>query len=869
MMKTVTKIILIFCLVSISFSQEIVVTPYGVSPREALVDTLDMFDVAYNALPNVGIGTLLYLKAEFVDSTTTGFTWAVTTSPVNSTYTLGTEEAEGDNVEFNTFTPDSTGTYVITVTEGATSGTITIYAGTFLGIGTAGTSDTGCAGFCHSAYVDDWKLTGHSDMLNRAFDGTLSSHYGSYCVGCHVVGQDGADNDGFDDFDFVYPDSTALVDTYNSTDGHFYDGLYDDLAAAFPEAFRRANIQCESCHGPGSEHNGGPAMASSLDAQTCAWCHDSGTHHAFPDQWRVSQHAALDYGAYAGGRASCAPCHSGSGFIAWVDGGMEPLTEAPPVVPITCATCHDPHSVDNEHQLRGFDEVVLGDGTVITDGGNGKLCMNCHKGRRDPSYYEYVHYSSHFGPHHGPQADMLAGANVPTFGQTLPSSAHLAGTEACVSCHMAGDLTDDAGNITHVGGHSFSMVDTDTGVDHVEACASCHGDIGESFAEKMYYFNGEADHDGDGVDEGLQEEVHGLLEEVALLLPPLDTTEVDIGGDYVYTLTEVKAAFNYLFVEEDRSLGVHNPAFTVALLKVTLNALMDGNMAGELVAIEDVPNDQGYQVRVVWDNLVDDLTAYDPVETYIVKRFDDYGDEEGWTNVGEVTADGSARYALDVATIFNNVGTDTAWTEFKIVAITQSGVVVESEVGDGFSIDNLVPAAPTGVMASAIDNYSVELAWDASAAPDVNYYKIYRDGVEIAMTADLNYTDTSLDLGDYTYTIAAVDFSGNEGDVSPGVDATVLSVEDGSMPLEYSLAQNYPNPFNPVTTIKFSLIEAGMVNLTVINSAGQVVTELVNKKMDAGKHSINFVAENLPTGLYFYTISSKNFNQTKKMVLLK
>jgi len=353
------------------------------------------------------------------------------------------------------------------------------------------------------------------------------------------------------------------------------------------------------------------------------------------------------------------------------------------------------------------------------------------------------------------------------------------------------------------------------------------------------------------------------------LLPPIGTSEVDISGTYEFTLTEVQATFNYFLVEEDRSLGIHNPAFTVALLKVTLNALMDGNMAGELVAIEDVPNDQGYQVRVVWDNLVDDLTAYDPVETYIVKRFDDYGDEEGWTNVGEVTADGSARYALDVATIFNNVGTDTAWTEFKIVAITQSGVVVESEVGDGFSIDNLVPAAPTGVMASAIDNYSVELAWDASAAPDVNYYKIYRDGVEIAMTADLNYTDTSLDLGDYTYTIAAVDFSGNEGDVSPGVDATVLSVEDGTMPLEYSLAQNYPNPFNPVTTIKFSLIEAGMVNLTVINSAGQVVTELVNKKMDAGKHSINFVAENLPTGLYFYTISSKNFNQTKKMVLLK
>ena len=876
MNTTVIKLILMCCLISTSFTQELLLEPFGVSPRDAASNTSDIFDIAYNALTNVGIGTKQYLKAEFVDSTITNLTWSVTSSPANSTYTLGTAVAEGDNIEFASFIPDSIGTYILTISEGSVSATITINAGTFLGV----SNGTPSCETCHNEKFTEWTQTGHSDMLVRALNGTLSNYYGSYCVSCHVVGQDGAVNDGFDDFDFVYPDSTTLVDVYgDTTGGHLFNGLYDLLAADYPVAFERANIQCESCHGPGSEHFGTPdIMSTSLDAQTCALCHDSGTHHAYPDQWENSKHALLPHGGYAGSRASCAPCHSGSGFMAWVEGGQQPLTEAPPVEKITCAACHDPHSAENAHQLRLNDPVVLGDGTIIQDGGNGKLCMNCHKGRRDPSYYEYVHYSSHFGPHHGPQADMLAGANVPTFGQTLPSSPHLSATDdACVTCHMAGDhVADDLGNIIQTGGHTFSMTDPN-GVDNVEACAGCHGNFGESFDEKMYYFNGVADHDGDGIDEGLQDEIHGLLEELALLLPPIDSSAVDVGGDYIYTLTEIQAAFNYLFVEEDRSGGIHNPAFAVALLKVSINALED-QIAGNIVAIEDVPNDQGYQVRIVWDNLVDDITAYDPVATYIVKRYDDYGSEVGWTNVGEVTADGSPRYALEVETVFNNVDTDTAWTAFKIVALTQSGVAVESESGEGFSIDNLVPTAPLNMMASVVVDYTIQLAWEAPADPDINFYRVYRstspsfpadETTEIDVVTDLEYYDSGLSPNTYYYKVAAVDFSGNLGDLSSEVSAEVLSIAFGSIPIEYSLSQNFPNPFNPVTTINFTLPEAGFVNLTVFNSVGQVVAELINKDLDVGYHNITFSADYLPSGIYFYRINSNNYTKTKKMLLLK
>ena len=195
----------------------------------------------------------------------------------------------------------------------------------------------------------------------------------------------------------------------------------------------------------------------------------------------------------------------------------------------------------------------------------GLLCMNCHQSRRNSAEYTGpdFHYSPHFGPHHGPQADMLAGTNFPTFGKMLPSSPHLAGVEdACVTCHMAASHETDPAKM--VGAHSFRMVSED-GTDHVEVCVECHGEVGETFAEKKFYFNGNADHDGDGVAEGLQEEVEGLLEKLAMMLPPVDTNKVDMSGTYIYTLTEVKAAYNWIGVEEDRSLGVHNPAFIVSL----------------------------------------------------------------------------------------------------------------------------------------------------------------------------------------------------------------------------------------------------------------------------------------------------------------
>jgi len=88
-------------------------------------------------------------------------------------------------------------------------------------------------------------------------------------------------------------------------------------------------------------------------------------------------------------------------------------------------------------------------------------------------------------------------------------------------------------------------------------------------------------------------------------------------------------------------------------------------------------------------------------------------------------------------------------------------------------------------------------------------------------------------------------------------------------PKSIQLFQNYPNPFNPGTTIKFILPEAGHVVLTVYDVNGREVAELLNQPVGAGPNVISFDAGNLSSGIYFYTVISGTYQETKKMMVLK
>ncbi len=97
----------------------------------------------------------------------------------------------------------------------------------------------------------------------------------------------------------------------------------------------------------------------------------------------------------------------------------------------------------------------------------------------------------------------------------------------------------------------------------------------------------------------------------------------------------------------------------------------------------------------------------------------------------------------------------------------------------------------------------------------------------------------------------------------------VGAVEPGQVPGTFSLSQNYPNPFNPTTRIQFTIGKAANTKLIVYNVLGQKVMTLVDSRMDAGSHIVEFNAMNLASGVYFYRLEAGNYVMSKKMVLLK
>tara|TARA_Y100001980_G_C14294228_1_gene124106 strand:- start:184 stop:540 length:357 start_codon:yes stop_codon:yes gene_type:complete len=114
----------------------------------------------------------------------------------------------------------------------------------------------------------------------------------------------------------------------------------------------------------------------------------------------------------------------------------------------------------------------------------------------------------------------------------------------------------------------------------------------------------------------------------------------------------------------------------------------------------------------------------------------------------------------------------------------------------------------------------------------------------------------------YTYIKNGVKFSG------------VREIELAPIPNEFSLSQNYPNPFNPITNIEYSMSKNSNVSINIYDISGKLVKKLLNESKNPGFHSVrwdskNNVGKKVSSGLYFYKMQTDNFEQVRKMILMR
>jgi len=182
---------------------------------------------------------------------------------------------------------------------------------------------------------------------------------------------------------------------------------------------------------------------------------------------------------------------------------------------------------------------------------------------------------------------------------------------------------------------------------------------------------------------------------------------------------------------------------------------------------------------------------------------------------------------------------------------------------------------------------------DAEAQKDLNYSKLYVDGKldNVPAANNGNYhnivNEANLQIGglipDHLWYHGLIDQIAVYGGSLTAAEVEVIYAEEKArlmttsvqnnlpgQPLQYLLNQNYPNPFNPETNIHYELPEGGMVVLSIYNTLGQMVKQLINQYQPAGRYRIRLNASDLPGGVYFYRIKINNaFEKINKMVLIK
>lgn len=246
----------------------------------------------------------------------------------------------------------------------------------------------------------------------------------------------------------------------------------------------------------------------------------------------------------------------------------------------------------------------------------------------------------------------------------------------------------------------------------------------------------------------------------------------------------------------------------------------------------------------------------------------------------------------------------SAWTDLGDVTVTpppQDTVIIEKQVALAVQLPLEFNATWTNVRSDTFGDIGtfaiiskdsiINLVdgWGTVITPVGSYNCLrLRELDYFTTTTIINGVPTSTDMEMYINYIwvtrealAIANVSSQDGETDPNfTDASGFSIitpstgiedltNEGNLAGSFQLEQNYPNPFNPTTSIRFSLPGSEFVELSIYNQLGQKVETLINKQMAAGSYSLNWNAEGLPSGVYFYRLQAGYQQQMKKAILMK
>lgn len=515
-------------------------------------------------------------------------------------------------------------------------------------------------------------------------------------------------------------------------------------------------------------------------------------------------------------------------------GGFETITGIP-MSQLGCVECHDAKDANNVDY-----------GSSYTPG-----CVDCHA-TNTPPFPGPVTENDCLGCHSREKAIITMG---------LPDVHRTAGKN-CMFCHKSNDMhgngttynsmfedgaiaTDCLNSGCHEGHtHSNPAVDPHGGKIH---CTSCHA------STNMACYNCHFESQVETHLKRAQRQITGFL----FLVNRTKDNKVH------------PATFQSLSYQGNTWIAF-GPSVAHTIVKTGARTCVDchKNFGGTIPAIEDY-NADGILKFATWNNADSTLSWLQGVIpmpsdwlrslkldyiTYNGSTSDPVAPSKNWSVIGENSTGAQLLFATPLTNVqMAKIGMDTSWAVIP--------VELNSFTGSANGLD-------------------VILKWKTASEKNNNGFDVQRkvsdEFVSIAFVKgngtstaahEYSFIDKKLPAGSYSYRLKQIDYNGNF-EYSSVIEVKV------SPNLKYDLMQNFPNPFNPETAIKFTIPQAGLVSAKVYSITGTEVKTLISKEMNAGSYEVKWdgrdnSGEFVTSGIYFVTLSSGTFLETKKMVLLK